>query len=100
MLDFQLYIEVLMLAWINNQGVLSDEGWSYKRIDRFYYYYSEGNHNLKLMVESWEVTLKKESNWEPPFEDELISVEKVEQINCRVLEAIKFMGGRYQLVIR
>lgn len=90
-----------MFEWLNKQGVKSETGYVLQRMHRFYYHYTEGDHVLKVEVESnlkvEEVFLASTPAWEAPHESEPISVEKVSEIEGRIGEALKFMGIRYKI---
>lgn len=87
-----------MLSWVNKQGVESENGWVFQRVDRFHYNYVEGDHILEICVESGEVFFNKVLKWSHPFDGEIISEERRAQIKSRITEAMKFMGSKYRLI--
>lgn len=88
----------MMLTWLNKQGVISDEGWSFQRMDRFHCQYAEYEHRLDICVESGEVFLSGSLQWQPPLHGEPISLGQREMIRKRIVEAIEFMGTKYKVV--
>jgi hypothetical protein len=90
-----------MFQWINKQGVTSSEGFTVQRMHRHYYHYVEGDHVVRVMVEPcrdqrtgqyYEIVAEDSfSQWQPPFENEPLASERVEQIRQRFFDALKFM---------
>jgi len=90
-----------MFEWLNKQGVKAEAGYVLQRMHRFYYHYVEDDHVLKIDVDSGlkgeDIILESSPHWEPPYEDESISSDKLTEIEKRVCEALKFMGIRYKI---
>lgn len=89
-----------MLKWLNKQGVESDKGFILQGMHRFYYHYTEGDHVMIVYVEPLKradnsyyerVSKKSIGAWQPPYEQEVISKTKADQILKNIDEALSFM---------
>jgi len=95
----------MQFAWLNKQGVASDQGFALQRVDRFAYEYREANRAMRLGGESIATGLGnasfgfgfyskwRDTRWEPPFSALPVSEDDRERIVRNIKEAIAFMGG-------
>ncbi|MBN1499321.1 MAG: hypothetical protein JW982_04170 [Spirochaetes bacterium] len=94
-----------MFEWLDKKSVKSDKGYIWKRQHRFYSFYIENDHVLKVFVEG---TFDKEDNysllvnsnfnktWESPFNRERILEDKIKEIKQNIIEALIFMNINYE----
>ena len=91
-----------MFDWINKQGVVSDEGYTLQRIQRFCYHYSEGDLVLQVDVESGikyeKIFLSKNMHWNVPNNLKPINEEKFVKIEKNINEALIFMKIQHKIV--
>jgi hypothetical protein len=91
-----------MFEWLNKQGVKAEAGYVLQRMHRFYYHYVEGDHVLKVDVESnlkgEVIFLDSDPHWESPHEDDPIPSDKLKEIEERICDALRFMGIRYKIL--
>jgi hypothetical protein len=84
--------------WHGFRSAWSDEGYAVRLIGlRKGLEYSEGDHIRHFDVEtastekaSW-IIYDTKRGWEPPYQDEPLSVERREQIRHRIISALEFM---------
>ena len=90
-----------MLVWFNKQGVRSSKGFSFQRMDRYYYYYVEFNKELKIDVEPLRdkndnyyeiISLDSIDRWMPPYDQHIIGNAEKITIQNNISEALAFMG--------
>lgn len=93
-----------MFTWLNKQGAESSSGYILQREHRFYYHYKEKDHIMKIYVEPLrnpeneyfeEISVKNDIKWEPPFENESISTEKLKAIQDNISAALQFMDIKH-----
>jgi hypothetical protein len=89
-------------------AVISEEGF---RVDRtgspmtqFVLRYIEGDHVVEYPLENLmpgsvtPIVVKEIARWQPPFQDELLTAAKREQIAQRLAAALVFLGDRSKVV--
>lgn len=85
----------------NKQGVISDAGFSFYSIDRFHFRYQEGDHTAIFIVERGIGLTKiycQDLTWDPPFENEIISQQRKDEIIKNIQESLRFMKIQYEIV--
>lgn len=91
-----------MYKWLNKQGIISDSGYIFQRMDRFHYHYIEGNKTLKISVEPGiqyeKISIPKNIHWNFPSDSELINEEKIEFIKKNIEDSLNFMKIPYKFV--
>ena len=92
-----------MYNWLNKQGVISDKGYIFQRMDRFHYHYIEGYNILHINVEPGikyeEISIPKNIHWNSPNDRELINEKKFEIIIKNIGDALTFMKVPYKFVL-
>jgi hypothetical protein len=90
----------MVFEWLNKMSVRSSEGFTLRRMHRFYYHYIEGSHRMQVNVEALraadgrygeEIDAASLQRWLPPHESEPVSPEKEAQIRHNIVEALAFM---------
>ena len=96
-----------MFTWINTQGVKAEEGFILQSMHQYYYHYIENEHVMQIIVEPFidkkgdyleSVEASSFEKWQPPFESEIVSDKKKEELKKRVSEALKFMKIRHRFI--
>jgi hypothetical protein len=98
----------MQFAWLNKQGVASDQGFVLQCVDRFAYEYREANRTMRFEGESIVAglgnasfgfgfySLWRDARWQPPFNAVPVSEADRERIVQNVKEAMAFMGGKVE----
>ena len=82
-----------MFKWINKQGVESDAGIVFQRVDRFHYEYRDGDINLRIVVEA---DAKKENVYVSDVIAQMADADR-KLVSENVIAALKFMGDKFQI---
>ena len=85
----------------NEQGVISETGFSFYSIDRFHFGYREGDHTAVFIVERGIGFIKiycPNFTWLPPFEREIIQPQKKGEIIKNIQSSLRFMNIQYEIV--
>ncbi len=93
--------KVMRFTSRNKQGVISGTGFSFYSIDRFHFGYQEGDHTVILIVERGIGLTKlycENLAWNYPFENEIIPLQKKDEIIKNIQESLRFMNIQYEIV--
>ncbi len=96
-----------MFTRLNPQGVGSSSGFAVQVTGRGELEYIEDDHVLRVEFEpginkegQYDIAVYRNSikTWLPPFQREMVSKEKREQVAKRIGEALAFLGTPYSIV--
>lgn len=95
-----------MLTKLDNVTFKSDEGYTFRELTHGRGYrceYAEGERRLLVYCEIGDsgtvVDFPESPKWEPPFENELIATDKVNQIVHRIKDVYEFWGGHAEVFL-
>jgi hypothetical protein len=82
---------------LSPQSVVSDHGFIVRSAGRYALEYLEGERLLKvpreIMAASFpdEIHISKAKHWEPPYDNEILSLDKVSEIKTRIGAALTYL---------
>ncbi len=87
----------MAFSLISPQKARHSSGFIIQGGDRYHIEYVEFEHVLRIPVEDrldppYEIYWDQANKWEPPFDTEIISEEKKQEIISRVQEGAKYLG--------
>lgn len=81
--------------------IKSDEGFSISRADRFVLEYKQDTRKMNIEVEPGEslaIYTKSIKNWQPPYDNEILSKEDVGKIISNIKAAMDWAKWKYEIL--